>query len=67
MKNIPEIARGTVIPPSIAIKEMEEAKAKALRKQQHRHDWAIALFTFVGGALSGLITTLITLKVQGLL
>lgn len=67
MKNIPSIARGAVIPTSIAIKEMEEAKAKALRKQQYRHDWAIAIFGVLGGALAGFITTIITLKIQGLL
>lgn len=65
--NEPKFSKGTEIPVSVYLKEMDEAKARAERKEKYRHDWAIAIFSFLGGAVSGLITTLITLKVQGLL
>ncbi len=67
MDKIPKYAKGTALPTSVYMREMDEAKTRAEQKERYHHDWAIAIFSFLGGALSGLITTLITLKVQGLL
>lgn len=39
--------------------ESMELKAKEDRKRQFRHDWRIALFSILGGAISGFITSLI--------
>ncbi len=36
-----------------------EAKAEQIRKQQYAHDWKIALFSTIGGAFAGFITSLI--------
>lgn len=64
---IPKMAKGTVIPTSVYVKEMNEAKAKAERKTQFRHDWAIAIFSLIGGGIMGVITSLVTLYIKGLL
>ena len=42
-------------------------KEKELRKQQWRHDFRIALFSVIAGGISGIITSIILLKIQGIL
>ncbi len=56
---MPEFAKGSVIPHSVIEKEFKEAKEAELRKRQYRHDWKITIFGTLGGAVAGLITSLI--------
>lgn len=60
--NIPDIARGTVIPPKIEKMILEEEQKQEekeddrkweLKKErrQFRHDWMIAIFSAFAGAL----------------
>lgn len=56
---MPEIAKGTVMPNVVVEKELKESKETALMKKQYRHDWIIAIFSTLGGAIAGLITSLI--------
>ena len=65
--DIPPIANGTVIPDGIFEQQIKEAKEKELRKKQWRHDFRIALFSVVSGAISGFISSAILLHIQGLL
>ena len=62
--NLPNISKGTTVPYGILEKE---AKEKELRKQQWRHDFRVALFSVIAGGISGIITSIILLKVQGIL
>lgn len=64
---IPEIAKGTVIPNGILEQQIKEAKEKELRKKQWRHDFRIALFSVISGAVAGFISSAILLHIQGLL
>lgn len=59
---IPDIARGTIIPQNIermileeelrrAEKEAEERKELEKERRQFRHDWKIAVFSTLAGAL----------------
>lgn len=64
---IPNMAKGTIIPNSIIEQQLKEAKEKELRKQQWRHDFRVALFSTVAGGISGVLTSLIVLHIQGLL
>ena len=64
---LPNLSRGTIIPNGILEQQMKEAKEKELRKQQWKHDFRIALFSVVGGGIAGIVTTLITLYIQGIM
>lgn len=64
---IPEIAKGTVVPNGILEQQIKEAKEKELRKKQWRHDFRIALFSIISGAVAGFISSAILLHIQGLL
>lgn len=64
---IPEMAKGTVVPISVLEQQLKEAKEKELRRQQWRHDFRVALFSAVAGGISGILTSLIVLHIQGLL
>lgn len=64
---IPYIAHGNVIPDKIQENLMNEAKEKELLKRQRRHDFLIATYGIIGGFLSGLASSIILLKLQGLL
>lgn len=64
---IPNIARGTVIPNGIQEAWIKEAKEKEALKKQRRHDFLIATYGIIGGIISGVISSLIVLKLQGLL
>lgn len=56
---IPEYAKGTIIPNSVLARQLEEEKEKALRRKQFIHDWKIAIFSTLGGAIAGFLTSLI--------
>lgn len=61
--NVPNLAKGTVIPDSVKLKEVEEMKEHQLKKQQFRHDWLIAIFSsltgLITGAVSGVLASII--------
>lgn len=65
--DIPNIAKGTLMPDGILAQQIAEAKEKELRKKQWRHDFRIALFSVVSGAIAGFISSAILLHIQGLL
>ena len=60
---IPDIASGKVVPPSVAIKHMEEEKEDDNHKRQFRHEWFIAIFSsltgLITGAISGVLASII--------
>lgn len=56
----PKLAKGTAIPESVLIEqELKELKREYERKRQFRHDWLIATFSAVSGAIFGFLTSLI--------
>lgn len=65
--NLPNISKGTVVTYGILEEQLKEAKEKELRKQQWRHDFRVALFSVIAGGISGIITSIILLKIQGIL
>ena len=64
---IPDITRGAVIPAAIQEAWIKEAKEKEALRKQRRHDFLIATYGIIGGIISGLVSSLIVLKLQGLL
>lgn len=58
---MPKLAKGTSVPQMNALKEAEiqHLKEEYERKRQFRHDWLIASFSAVSGAVFGFITSLI--------
>ena len=69
--DLPDIARGVVIPDGIQELWLKEAKAKEALRQQRRHDFRIATYGIIGGIIGGIISgvasSLIVLKLQGVL
>ena len=60
--NLPGLAKETVIPFSVFDKEQQKEKEKQYLKEQRRHDYKVALFSAIVGAVSGgLVSLLITL------
>lgn len=58
--DIPSIAKGTAIPSSILAEyEYKELKQEYERKRQFRHDWLIASFSALSGAVFGFLTSLV--------
>lgn len=58
--NIPSIAKGTAIPSgTLARYQYEELKQEYERKRQFRHDWLIASFSALSGAVFGFLTSLL--------
>lgn len=53
------MANGTIIPDGIKYNEFKELKESALRKKQFKHDWLLACFSIVTGAISGIISSAI--------
>ena len=39
--------------PSFALKEIEEAERKAEKRADRRHDWLVATYGIIGGAVAG--------------
>ncbi len=67
LPEIPPIARGAAIPDGIQEQALREAKEiEALRKQR-RHDFLVATYGIIGGVVSGTLSSLIVLWLQGLL
>ncbi|MBQ7799654.1 MAG: hypothetical protein IJ370_04105 [Oscillospiraceae bacterium] len=57
---VPKLATGTVLPEGgLSNAKISELKEEAKMKKQFAHDWKIALFGTIGGAVSGLITSFI--------
>ena len=50
--------------PNSVLKEIEKAERKAEKKSDRRHDWLIATYGIIGGAVAGGIVSLI---ISGLL
>lgn len=67
MQKIPPVAQGTVIPDGIQEIWLKEAKEKESLKKQRRHDFLIATYGIIGGFISGVVSSLIVLWLQGLL
>lgn len=65
--DIPEIARGAVIPDEMQLLWLKEAKEKEALRQQRRHDFLIATYGIIGGIVGGVVSSVIVLKLQGLL
>lgn len=63
----PFMASGKIIPNEMLEQQLKEAKEKEFRKQQWKHDFRIALFSVVSGGISGFVTSVILLYLQGLL
>ena len=59
MPEIPNIAKGTAIPESIELLQLEKEQQEYERKREFRHDWLIASFSIVTGTISGLLGSLI--------
>lgn len=59
MNKVPNFATGAVIPNGVLEVQLKEAKEAALRKKQFRHDWMIACFSSVTGAIFGFLASLI--------
>lgn len=59
--DIPDFAKGTIIPHGILEEQLKEAKEKELRKQQWRHDFRVALFSAAIGGFFGFIASIITM------
>ena len=51
--NVPDIARGVIIPHEMQRHFLEEEKRKAEKKDERRHDWAVAIVSAVIGAVAG--------------
>lgn len=68
---LPNLSKGTVIPPGIQEAWLKEEKNEDAQRKQRRHDFLIATYGIiggiVGGIISGVVSSLIVLKVQGLL
>ena len=64
---IPSIVKGADIPEGIQELWLQEAKEKEALKKQHRHDFYIATYGIIGGIISGAVSSLIVLWLQGLL
>lgn len=53
----PKLAKGTVLPESFLMSELKKAEENKARKMQYRHDWFIAIFGVLGGAIAGFLTS----------
>lgn len=58
---IPNLAKGTSVPLQTGKLEAElkEAKEKEIRKEGYKHNWKVAVFSSVFGAIAGFIASLI--------
>ncbi|MBO5282081.1 MAG: hypothetical protein J6B43_02975 [Lachnospiraceae bacterium] len=57
--DIPSIAKGTILPDSVYLKEIEEAKAKDAIRKQHKHDYFVAAFNATIAAVISLIVSIL--------
>lgn len=56
---IPDIASGKVVPLGVQKQLLREAKEKAEKKSQRRHDYLVAVFSSICGGIMGFITSFI--------
>lgn len=63
----PFMANGNVIPLTLFEQQFKEAKEREALRQQRKHDFLIATYGIVGGVISGILSSLIVLWLQGLL
>ncbi len=57
---VPKLATGKVLPENgLSNAKISELKEETRIKKQFAHDWKIAVFGTIGGAVSGLITSFI--------
>lgn len=64
---LPDIAAGKVVPDELRVDWLKEAREKATVKEQCKHDFVVAAFGIAGGLVSGVVSSLIVLWIQGLL
>jgi hypothetical protein len=57
--NFPKLATGEKLPLGLEEQIYKMQRDEELRKQQFRHDWMIACFSSITGALFGLIASII--------
>lgn len=62
---MPDIANGTKVPYGMLEKQLEESKQEYLRKKQFRHDWLIACFSCVTGAIFGFLASFVFWLITG--
>ena len=55
---IPPIAQGKVIPDSVKRMLAREGEEQRELKKSRRHDWLITIFSVIGGAVGGFISSL---------
>lgn len=57
---IPKLAQGTQTPlmAQLELDEMKRRKEEYERKRQFRHDWLLAMFSALSGAIFGFLTSL---------
>ena len=58
MDNIPKLSSGTVVPDNILLEQYKEAREEAYRKKMIRHDWMVASFSALSGAIFGLLASI---------
>ena len=58
---IPKLAQGTQTPliAQLELDEMKRRKEEYERKRQFRHDWLIATFSALSGAIFGFLASLV--------
>ena len=56
--DLPDIAKGKILPPAIQQKIHQEAKEEELRKKQYKHDWRIAIVSSALGGIFGFLASL---------
>lgn len=61
--DIPDIAKGTVLPDSILMQQINEAKEKDAIRKQRKHDFAVATYSAV---IAAIVSALISCLFQAL-
>ena len=56
---LPKLASGKIVPGDLSYQKYKEAKALEEQKRVFKHDWKIQIFSVLGGAVSGFITSFI--------
>lgn len=64
---LPDIAAGKVVPDELQVEWLKEARVTTAAKEQRKHDFIVAAFGIAGGLVSGVVSSLIVLWIQGLL
>ena len=64
---LPKLISGEKIPNGIQKLWIREEKERAEIKEQRRHDFLIATYGTIGGIVGGVVSSLIVMRLQGLL